>query len=132
MCSLAVESPRAFSVKCTEQELIFFLVDGRKILVPIIWFPRLAKANAQQRADYQILGDGEGIQWPQIDEDISVIELIAGKLSVDEGLQTLSPLQREVYDFLDKIRIDWKGKPIVDRDEANARRDFLTNNKQSS
>ena len=83
MNSLAVEIPRAYSVNCTEQELIVFLVDGRNISVPIVWFPRLAKANAEQRADYEILGDGEGIHWPQIDEDVSVFGLIAGKPSVE-------------------------------------------------
>lgn len=83
MNSLAIEIPRAYSVNCTEQELIVFLADGRNISVPIVWFPRLAKANAQQRADYKILGDGEGIHWPQIDEDISVFGLIAGKPSVE-------------------------------------------------
>lgn len=83
MSSLAVEIPKASSVNCTDQELIVFLADGRNISVPIVWFPRLAKANTQQRADYQILGDGEGIHWPQIDEDISVFGLIAGKPSVE-------------------------------------------------
>jgi hypothetical protein len=83
MNSLAIETPRASAVNCTEQELIVFLADGRHISVPIVWFPRLAKANAQQRADYQILGDGEGIHWPQIDEDISVFGIIAGKPSVE-------------------------------------------------
>lgn len=83
MNSLAVEIPRASSVTCTEQELVVFLADGRNISVPIVWFPRLAKADAEQRADYEILGDGEGIHWPQIDEDISVFGLIAGKPSVE-------------------------------------------------
>ena len=83
MNSLAVEIPRAYSVNCTDQELIVFLTDGRNISVPIVWFPRLAKANAQQRADYEILGDGEGIHWPQIDEDISVFGLIAGRPSAE-------------------------------------------------
>lgn len=83
MNSLAIEPPRVNSVSCTEQELIVFLVDGRNISVPIVWFPRLAKANAQQKADYEILGDGEGIHWPQIDEDISVFGIIAGKPSIE-------------------------------------------------
>jgi hypothetical protein len=83
MNSLAVEIPRAYSVKCTEEELIVFLADGRSISAPIVWFPRLAKADLSQRADYEILGDGEGIHWPQIDEDISVFGLIAGRPSVE-------------------------------------------------
>ncbi|MCQ8103778.1 DUF2442 domain-containing protein [Methylomonas sp. SURF-2] len=83
MSSLAVETPRACSVNCTDQELIVFLADGRNISVPLVWFPRLVKADAQQRTDYEILGDGEGIHWPQIDEDISVFGLIAGKPSIE-------------------------------------------------
>jgi len=83
MSSLAVEMPRAYAVNFTEDALIVFLVDGRNISVPIIWFPRLAKANARQRQDFEILGNGEGIHWPQIDEDISVFGLIAGKPSVE-------------------------------------------------
>jgi hypothetical protein len=83
MSSLAVEMPRAYSVSCTDDDLIVFLADGRNISVPIVWFPRLAKANARQREDFEILGNGEGIHWPQIDEDISVFGLIAGKPSVE-------------------------------------------------
>lgn len=83
MNSLAVEIPRACLVHCTEQELIVLLVDGRSISVPIVWFPRLLKASDLQRADYEILGDGEGIHWPQIDEDISVFGLLAGKPSIE-------------------------------------------------
>ena len=83
MSSLAVEMPRAYAVNFTEDALIVFLVDGRNISVPIIWFPRLAKANARQRQDFEILGNGEGIHLPQIDEDISVFGLIAGKPSVE-------------------------------------------------
>lgn len=86
MSSLAVEIPRALSVACTDQELIVSLADGRQISVPLVWFPRLAKADAEQRADYEILGDGEGIHWSQIDEDISVFGLIAGKPSVEFNL----------------------------------------------
>ena len=94
MSSLAVETPRAFSVNCTEHELIVFLADGRSISVPIAWFPRLANANAQQRAVYEILGDGEGIHWPQIDEDISVFGLIAGKPSVEFQETILNPFRK--------------------------------------
>ncbi len=68
------------------------------------------------------------VMVPQIDEDISVIELIAGKLSVNKGLQTLSPLLFDAYGYLDKIRIEWNGKPIVNRNEANALGHSLTNN----
>ena len=67
MNSLAVEIPRACSVNCTDQELIVFLADGRNISVPIVWFPRLAKADAKQRADFEILVDFE-IEFKKLEE----------------------------------------------------------------
>lgn len=75
--------PLAASVRCSEDELIVALKDGRTVSVPLAWFPRLAHADAQVRADYELLGNGEGIHWPSIDEDISVIGLLAGRPSVD-------------------------------------------------
>lgn len=79
--SLATNPVFASNVECTDDELVVFLTDGRSLLVPILWFPRLAKADASERADYEILGGGEGVHWPQLDEDISVLGLLAGKPS---------------------------------------------------
>lgn len=75
--------PLAASVQCSDAELIVALKDGRTISVPVAWFPRLAQADSRARAHYEILGDGEGIHWPAIDEDISVIGLLAGRASVE-------------------------------------------------
>jgi hypothetical protein len=82
MSSLAIESaPRAMSVQCTSDELVVSLTDGRVLSVPIAWFPRLARADAPQRSHYELLGDGGGIHWPAIDEDISVAGLLTGRPS---------------------------------------------------
>jgi len=54
------------------------LADGRKISVPLAWFPRLLHATTQQRENFELLGDGEGIHWPEIDEDLSVAGLLRG------------------------------------------------------
>ncbi len=54
------------------------LKDGRIISVPIIWYPRLWKANPEQRKKYELTGDGYGIHWPEIDEDLSVKGFLAG------------------------------------------------------
>ena len=70
--------PLAQEVKFTDDELIVSLVDGRTIMVPLVWFPRLASATAAQLRNYEILGDGEGIHWPAIDEDLSVEGLLLG------------------------------------------------------
>lgn len=82
---LATNPVFASNVECTDDELVVFLTDGRSLSVPIIWFPRLAKANALERANYELLGGGEGVHWPQLDEDISVLGLLAGKPSAEFG-----------------------------------------------
>lgn len=63
---------RAASVRFGNDRLIVDLVDGRILSVPLAWFPRLANATPEQRADWYLLGDGEGIHWEAVDEDISV------------------------------------------------------------
>lgn len=62
------------------------LVDGRELGVPLVYFPRLAKASAAQRKNYVISGGGRGLHWDEIDEDISVPALLAGK--VDQTVRT--------------------------------------------
>ena len=54
------------------------LADGRRISAPLSWFPRLAAASPEVRARWELLGDGEGIHWPEADEDLSVAGLLAG------------------------------------------------------
>ena len=63
---------RAATVRINDDRLIIDLVDGRVLSVPLAWFPRLANATQKQRTDWYLLGDGEGIQWEAVDEDISV------------------------------------------------------------
>jgi len=75
--------PLAASVHCSDDELVVSLKDGRIISVPLAWFPRLAHAAQSARTNYEILGNGEGIHWPDLDEDISIIGLLAGRASVE-------------------------------------------------
>lgn len=70
--------PLARSVAVTDDELTVWLADGRAITVPLVWFPRLLGATAEARDRWEILGDGEGIHWPEADEDLSVEGLLAG------------------------------------------------------
>jgi hypothetical protein len=87
MSSLALQvEPRAEHVRCTDDELIVVLTDGRTLSVPLAWFPRLVNASAQQRAQHELLGDGSGIHWPAVDEDISVLGLLAGYPAVEADL----------------------------------------------
>lgn len=70
--------PQAHSVKCTDVELVVELVDGRTILVPLVWFPRLSSASEENLNNWELLGGGEGIHWPDLDEGLSVADLLAG------------------------------------------------------
>ncbi len=76
-------APKAMAVVCSDDELRVSLADGRTLTVPMAWFPRLAHASSAARANYELMGDGEGIHWPQVDEDISVAGLLAGQPSVE-------------------------------------------------
>ncbi len=79
MSTSAVEvCPLAQALEFTEDDLIVLLVDGRKVAVPLVWFPRLAKATREQLENHELLGDGEGIHWPEIDEDLCVAGLLRG------------------------------------------------------
>ena len=75
--------PLATEVNVGEHELLVDLVDGRRISVPLAWFPRLLHASVQQRNEFELIGDGEGIHWPAVDEDISVRGLLLGYPSVE-------------------------------------------------
>jgi hypothetical protein len=79
MSTLAVElHPQAHNVKCTDIAIFVDLLDGRTISAPLVWFPRLLQANKEQLENWELLGDGEGIHWPELDEDLSVAGLLAG------------------------------------------------------
>lgn len=84
MSTFAVEvEPRAVGASCTDDELIVQLADGRVISVPLVRFPRLASASTQARGNVILIGDGEGLHWPAVDEDISVAGLLSGRASVE-------------------------------------------------
>ncbi|MGH8503225.1 MAG: DUF2442 domain-containing protein [Gammaproteobacteria bacterium] len=84
MSSLSLKAiPRAVAARCTEDELVVSLNDGRTLSVPLVWFPRLAHAAPEQLSRYELLGEGQGIHWPEVDEDISVVGLLEGQPSVE-------------------------------------------------
>ena len=72
---------RAQRVAVTADALIVDLLDGRTIAVPLAWYPRLAHGTDTERAHWRFIGEGEGIHWPDLDEDISVEGLLAGRRS---------------------------------------------------
>ena len=70
--------PRVLSVQVSEDEISAFLLDGRRISVPLAWSWRLSEATPEQRQNFQVIGEGEGIHWPDVDEDISVEGMLRG------------------------------------------------------
>ena len=69
---------RVKDVRFTEDTLSVDLIDGRTIVVPLAWYPRLLHATTEQRVNWQICGGGYGIHWPDIDEDLSTEGLLRG------------------------------------------------------
>lgn len=72
---IAQSEPVAVSVQTDDSMLRIVIADGREIAAPLEWFPRLRDATPEQRASWRLIGGGEGIHWPDIDEDISVLRL---------------------------------------------------------
>jgi hypothetical protein len=72
MSTVANPLPRVTSVSIEGGRISAHLADRRIISIPLEWSPRLAAASAEQRTRYRIIGDGEGVHWPEVDEDISV------------------------------------------------------------
>ena len=70
--------PLAIELEVTDDELIVSLTDGRKLSVPIAWYPRLANATPEQRRNWEIIGPGVGFHWPDVDEDLSVEGMLLG------------------------------------------------------
>ena len=79
---------RAQDVSVTNAVIKVTLKDGRTLSVPTAWYPRLQHATPAERAHWRFIGDGEGIHWPDLDEDISIAGLLMGKPS-GENLKSL-------------------------------------------
>jgi hypothetical protein len=69
---------RIKNIEVTDDTITAYLVDGRIISVPLAWSWRLSEATPEQRANYEIIGDGQGVHWPEIDEDISAEGMLYG------------------------------------------------------
>src|SRR6266446_1338390 len=74
----AISDPRIQKVRVTKDQIIADLVDGRIISVPLAWSWRLSEATPAQRANFRLIGTGQGVHWPDVDEDISVEGLLHG------------------------------------------------------
>jgi hypothetical protein len=77
MSTLAIEfDAAAVDVSIDDSMLRVTLADGRELAVPLEWFPRLRNATPAQRAHWRLIGPGQGIHWPDVDEDISIASLL--------------------------------------------------------
>jgi len=74
--------PRATDVS-VDDDLSVVLADGQRLSVPLTWFPRLLHATAEERRNWRLIGDGQGIHWPDVDEDVSVLGLLRGAVAPD-------------------------------------------------
>ena len=83
MTTLVIDSSaiRATGVHLTEDSLVVDLADGRTISAPLAWYPRLLQGSPSERGNHRMIGGGEGIHWPDLDEDISVEGILAGRAS---------------------------------------------------
>jgi hypothetical protein len=85
MASFPVEIavPRALAVRVDHDTLSVDLSDGRSIAAPLSWYPCLVHASAAERGNWRLIADGDGIHWPDLDEDVSVSALLTGKPSAE-------------------------------------------------
>lgn len=79
--TIELESPSAENVKLSADALFVELSDGRTVSVPLAWFPRLLHATPKERRRWRLIGKGHGIRWEDLDEDISIEGLLAGRAS---------------------------------------------------
>ena len=90
---------RAQRVHVTDEELMVELEDGRTISVPLTWFPRLLHGTPEERTHWRLIGNGEGVHWPALDEDIEVRHLLLGipsqesQRSLQKWLQSRKEMQ---------------------------------------
>ena len=79
--TIEVQIPEAEDVSVTDDTLQVELSDGRTMSVPLAWYPRLVHATQEERSNWELIGKGQGIRWPDLDEDLGVEGLIAGRPS---------------------------------------------------
>ncbi len=88
---------RAQRVAVTEDSLVIGLIDGRNISAPLVRYPRLLNGASRERNNWRLIAGGEGIHWPDLDEDLSVDSLIAGRPSGESPQSLKRWLERRRY-----------------------------------
>lgn len=109
-----IQEARVRQVTVSEEALVVDLADGRTIIVPLVWYPRLWHGTPEERDHFEIFGDGAYIHWPDLDEDLTVAGLLAGRRS-GESPQSLKK-------WLDSRKTQGKQAPVIKaRRSANKR-----------
>jgi hypothetical protein len=85
MSTVLKVDPRVTSIHVSDDSIMADLADGRSISVPLAWSWRLSDATPEQRANWQLIGPGEGVHWPDVNEDISVRGMLDGIPAVRPG-----------------------------------------------
>jgi len=80
-----IQEARAQNVRASADNVVVELVDGRTLTVPLAWFPRLWYGSEEERGRFEIIGDGSYIHWPDLDEDLSIAGMLAGRRSRESG-----------------------------------------------
>ena len=75
--------PSAVQVRVTDESVAIDLSDGRTLTAPLAWYPRLLHGTGRERRNWRLIGGGEGVHWPDLDEDLSVEGLLAGRPSAE-------------------------------------------------
>src|SRR5215211_3790552 len=123
----SADNERIMEVRVTDDELVVAFVDGRTLSVPLVWYPRLLHATPEQRSEWRLLGHGEGIHWPQIDEDLSAAGLLRGVSAAPAALEISQPVKRSdnpvflyagEYDSVDDAKADLEMLKELHRDHV--------------
>jgi Protein of unknown function (DUF2442) len=92
---VASSEPRILELTVTNDSIIAQLADGRTVSVPLAWSWRLSEATSAQRNNFEIMGNGQGVHWPDIDEDISAMGMLCGT-PARRPRHVVKPQQRKV------------------------------------
>lgn len=76
-----IQEPRAKTIKISDDALSIDLFDGRTIIVPLLWYPRLWHGSKEEHNNFEIIGNGSIIHWPDLDEDLSLEGIMSGRKS---------------------------------------------------
>ena len=95
-----LDRARIHRVNVTEDMLTLYLEDGRVAGMPTVWSPRLSKANEAERQNYEIIGHGAGLHWPDLDEYVSVRSILLGRGPAEKDKQSVQRRNPLLFDFL--------------------------------